>query len=96
MPSDAAPRLHRPVPDGTAPPPAASAPAVPLRLLLTPAEAARALGISTRSLWQLTRDRAISAVRIGRSVRYAVADLESYVEQLRQEQAAQRDGRPRG
>jgi excisionase family DNA binding protein len=86
----------RPTSDGGALPAAASDIQAPLlRLLLTPAEAARALGISPRSLWQRTRDQEIRAVRIGRSVRYAVADLTAYVARLREEQVAQASGRPR-
>jgi excisionase family DNA binding protein len=66
------------------PPDDVVAPTVSLRLLLTPAEAARALSISPRTLWQRTRDQQIQAIRIGRSVRYLVADLESYIAKLRE------------
>ena len=41
------------------------------RLLLRPDEAAAACGLSPRALWQLTRDGAIPAVRLGKLVRYA-------------------------
>lgn len=47
------------------------------RLLLRPAEAAKALGISPRTLWSLT----IPRVRIGaRGVRYYVVDLRRWIE----------------
>ena len=53
-------------------------------LLLTPRETARALAISERKLWQLTKDNAIPHVRLGRNVRYpAVAIQEWIVAQMR-------------
>ena len=53
----------------------------PIRLLLTPPEAARALGICERTLWQLTRDGVIDSVRVGtRSIRYSVTTLEKWIE----------------
>jgi excisionase family DNA binding protein len=51
-----------------------------LRLLLKPPEAARALAISERKLWQLTKDGEIRSVRIGRAVRYDLRDLQDYVD----------------
>jgi excisionase family DNA binding protein len=48
-------------------------------LLLTPREAAAALAVSERTLWGLTNDGAIAALRIGRCVRYRFADLEAWV-----------------
>src|SRR5207244_2425171 len=51
------------------------------RLLLSPAEAARALSISPRTLWSLTAPRGpISVVRCGRSVRYAPDDLRRWID----------------
>jgi excisionase family DNA binding protein len=44
-------------------------------------EAARRLCVSPRTLWQLTRDRIIPAVHIGKSVRYRVVDLENWTRQ---------------
>jgi len=44
-------------------------------LLLRPREAAQALAISERTLWGLTKTGTIPCVRLGRSVRYDVADL---------------------
>jgi excisionase family DNA binding protein len=53
------------------------------RLLLNVREAAKALAISERSLWTLTNTGVLSSVRIGRAVRYAIADLESYIDRRR-------------
>lgn len=50
------------------------------RLLLTPKEAAQAMTISPRTLWTLTNSGQILHVRIGRSVRYDVADLRRWIE----------------
>jgi excisionase family DNA binding protein len=67
--------------------------ATPVRLLLTPREAATALAISSRTLWTLTKNGTVPCVRLGRAVRYAPADLENYVARLREFQAAQANGR---
>ncbi|HWB14490.1 MAG TPA: helix-turn-helix domain-containing protein [Pirellulales bacterium] len=50
------------------------------RLLLKPDEAAAALAVSPRCLWGLTKAGEIPAVRIGRAVRYDVADLRAWIE----------------
>ena len=51
------------------------------RLLLTAREAAVALRVSERTLWSLTAPRGtIPAVRINRSVRYAVDDLRRWID----------------
>jgi hypothetical protein len=42
------------------------------RLALRPSEAARAIGISERSLWTLTESGLIPCLRFGRSVLYSV------------------------
>jgi excisionase family DNA binding protein len=55
----------------------------PLRLLLTPKEAANALGISDRQLWQLTKDGHVPAVYIGRGKRYDPRDLVTYIDRLK-------------
>lgn len=53
---------------------------VPSPLAVPPRDAARLLSISERTLWSLTVPRGpIPCVRIGRSVRYAVAALEAYL-----------------
>lgn len=49
------------------------------RLLLTSREAAQALSISERKLWELTNRRDIPSVRIGRSVRYRPSDLDDFI-----------------
>jgi excisionase family DNA binding protein len=64
----------------------------PGRLLLTAAEAAEALAISERTLWALTDRGEIPAIRIGRSVRYAVEDLRAWVDAQRRRP----DGGPPG
>lgn len=52
----------------------------PVALLLTPRLAAAALSVSERTLWAMTHPRGpIPAVRLGRSVRYSVADLERWI-----------------
>ena len=48
-------------------------------LLLKPLQAANALCISPRKLWALTVSREIPCVRLGRSVRYRVSTLETYL-----------------
>jgi excisionase family DNA binding protein len=56
------------------------------KLLLTPKDAAAALSISERTLWQLTKDGTIPAVRLRRSVRYDVGALRAWLD--RQQQTA--------
>jgi excisionase family DNA binding protein len=52
-------------------------------LALRPREAARALGISARHLWQLTKDGHIPCVRVGsgtrKTVLYPVAELQTWL-----------------
>lgn len=48
--------------------------------LLTARDAAKALAVCEKTLWNLTERGEISAVRIGRSVRYDPADLTRWVE----------------
>lgn len=56
-----------------------------LPLALRPREAAKALGISPRLLWQLTHDGVIPCVRVGggqrRTVLYPTAALQSWLQQ---------------
>lgn len=60
-------------------------PRLPLaKLLLSPKAAAAALSISERKLWSLTTSGDIPHVRIGRCVRYAVADLEQFIARQRE------------
>jgi len=55
----------------------------PVPLALRPREAAKALGISARHLWQLTKDGRIPCVRVGggkrKTVLYPVADLQAWL-----------------
>jgi excisionase family DNA binding protein len=51
----------------------------PEPMLLRPAEAARFLAISPRKLWELTNMREVPFIRIGRSLRYPVEELRSWV-----------------
>ena len=48
--------------------------------LVRPAEAARLLSIGKRKLWELTNCHAIPFLRIGRSLRYDVRDLEQWID----------------
>jgi len=58
-------------------------PTVSSPLALRPREAAKALGISPRLLWQLTKDGHIPCVRVGngkrRTVLYPLADLQAWL-----------------
>jgi excisionase family DNA binding protein len=58
------------------------------KLLLTPEEAAGALGICRSKLYDLLRAGAIESVHIGASRRVPAAALVEYVERLRQETVA--------
>jgi excisionase family DNA binding protein len=57
--------------------------AVSSPLALRPREAAKALGISPRHLWQLTKDGHVPCVRVGsgtrKTVLYPVADLQAWL-----------------
>ncbi len=50
--------------------------------LLRPRDAARALAISTRTLWGLTKSGELPAVRIGRAVRYVPSTLHDYAKRM--------------
>ncbi|GIW96966.1 MAG: hypothetical protein KatS3mg111_0299 [Pirellulaceae bacterium] len=58
-----------------------------MRLLLKPQEAAEALAISPRKLWEMTASGQIPAVRIGRAVRYDLADLRRWIDDQKQKGA---------
>lgn len=49
------------------------------RLLLRPREAAQSLGISERTLWNLTQAGTIPPIRLGRSVRYDPEVLRQWI-----------------
>jgi excisionase family DNA binding protein len=52
--------------------------------LLTAREAATALGVSERTLWALTKKGKVSAVRIGRLVKYDPEDLRAFIERSKE------------
>jgi excisionase family DNA binding protein len=89
-------RASAPITGTISPPPsaeanrAAGAHAEPL--LVTADEAARLLAVSPRTLWSLTDAGEILPVRIGRSVRYSVGELQAFV---RRRLDAQRGELPR-
>ena len=62
----------------------------PLRLVVNSPDAAKALCISERHLWQLEHIGALNAIKFGRSKRYAVRELERFVAD-RQSRAAATD-----
>ena len=49
--------------------------------LMTSKKAAEYLCICERKLWDLSKSGQIQKVRIGRAVRYDIADLDSFIEQ---------------
>ena len=51
--------------------------------LLTSKEAARYLGISERHLWAITASGDLPCIKVGRSVRYAIDDLNGYIDSRR-------------
>jgi len=53
------------------------------QLLLTPQEAARSLNVCERTLYSLTKAGELPAVRIGRAVRYDIADLRAWIERAK-------------
>jgi len=50
-------------------------------ILVDSREAARRLSICERTLWSLTKSRQIPSLRIGKCVRYRVADLETWAKE---------------
>jgi len=58
-------------------------------LALRPREAARALGISERTLWAWTHDGTVPHVRVGRTIMYPVDGLREWLtRQAQQKQGA--------
>ena len=49
-------------------------------LLLTPQQAAEALAVSPRKLWGMMASGEIPHIRLGRSVRYPVDDLQRWID----------------
>jgi excisionase family DNA binding protein len=60
----------------------------PPMILLTPRDAAKALALSERTLWELTKRGVIARLKIGASVRYDVKDLEAFIESQKQKGGA--------
>ena len=56
--------------------PTAAEVTVPLRLLLRPEEGAHAIGVSRARIYKLMSDGQIKSIKIGRSRRIPVAELE--------------------
>jgi excisionase family DNA binding protein len=56
----------------------------PPRVLLTPQEAAQALGISRSKLYELLRAGTLESVRIDRLRRIPIQALHEYIERLRE------------
>jgi excisionase family DNA binding protein len=52
----------------------------PAPVLMMARDAAAALSVCQKTLWALTRDGKLPVVRIGRAVRYDVADLRRFIE----------------
>lgn len=55
-----------------------------LKLSLRPREAAKAIGISVRTLWTLTKQGEIPHTRLGRSVLYPVEALRRWLQERSQ------------
>lgn len=55
-----------------------------LKLSLRPREAAKAIGISARTLWTLTQQGEIPHTRLGRSVLYPVEALQRWLQERSQ------------
>lgn len=64
-----------------------------VQLLLSPRDAAKALSISERTLWSLTRAGRLPCIRLGRLVRYGVASLREW---LRRETEGEQTGANNG
>lgn len=84
------PRLRSPKPVTPQPPRQPTSPATgsgsmvaKSKLLLTEREAAKALSISSRTLWTLRTEGHIPHVRLGRAVRYDPDDLAAWVKDQR-------------
>lgn len=52
-------------------------------LLMTLGETAKALGLSERKTWELGVTGELPRIEIGRSVRFAIADVEAFVARQR-------------
>ena len=61
----------------------AADPKIPV-MLLKPKDAATALAVSERTLWELTNRKEIPHVQIGRAVRYDPNDLQEWVRRMKE------------
>jgi len=50
-------------------------------ILITEKEAARLLGVSDRTVWQLRKDGKLRGIKIGAAVRYARSELDRFIEE---------------
>ena len=55
-----------------------------IRLLLSPRETAKALGICEKTLYTMTKNGEIPVIRMGRAVRYPVDGLRGWIEEQSQ------------
>ena len=55
----------------------------PLNRLVKSRKAAAYLGICERKLWELAKDGRIPSVRIDRSVRYDIDDLDAFIQSMK-------------
>ena len=62
-------------------------------LLLTVNQASAALAVCSKTLWALTRDGRLPCVRIGRAVRYDLADVRAFIDRAKSPPVAV-EGRP--
>ncbi len=53
--------------------------------LLSEADAAKYLSICPRTLWGLRASGEIAFLRVGRSIRYDLADLQAFIERIKAE-----------
>lgn len=65
-----------------------------MKLLLTPEEAADAIGSGRSTVYELMRAGQLESIKVGRNRRIPVDALERFVDQLRETAAAERDPRP--
>ncbi|MCI0335394.1 MAG: helix-turn-helix domain-containing protein [Planctomycetes bacterium] len=62
------------------------------QLLMTPKEAALALRISPRKLWEMTKQGHLPYVPLGRCVRYRICDVEAWLsENTRRKDSSKRN-----
>jgi hypothetical protein len=55
-----------------------------MEALLTAGQTAKALCVSPRTVWTLTRESGLASIRIGRRVLYAPDDIRAFVDRCRQ------------